>query len=283
MIREVRKNVVVVGMARSGTSLTAGIFAGQGYYLGGMQKAAVREGDDHNPFGFFEADDLVAENVQVLEAVGFGFHNTWLFEPISAAAASRIADLAVLPSHQAFVRGYEQRTPWVWKDPRLCFTLAYWWRLLDPERTVVVFVRRDPAAVHRSFLRRGWCRSGRSERAAVLARVRQHTDAAATAIDALGIPHAVIDYGEYLTAPDTVAQRLNALCGLSLSAADLNARSDLDHSTIRGRISTGLRRGLTRLPRGPIRAVERLVPRSVLVSLFPERRYTEPRPPAGGF
>jgi len=276
------KNVIVVGMPRSGTSLTANIFTAKGYYIGDMRKAFVREGHDHNPFGSFEADDLIAENVRLLEAAGFGFHNTWLFEPISSEAIARIADMPVLSSHYDFVRAYEQRSPWVWKDPRLCFTLAYWWRLMDPERTAVVFVRRDPTAIYWSFLRRAWCRPGRAEREAVLARVRRHTDAAMAAIESLDIPHAVVDYGEYQRAPGAVARRLSVLCHLSISVEDLNARADLDHSSIRGRISTRLRRGLTKLPRRPIRTLERLIPRWALVSLFPERRYVEPNPPAEG-
>jgi hypothetical protein len=276
------KNVIVVGMPRSGTSLTASIFTGKGYHIGDMRKAFVREGNDHNPFGSFEADDLIAENVRVLDAAGFGFHNTWLFEPISSEAMARIADMSVLSSHRDFVRGYEQRAPWVWKDPRLCFTLAYWWRLMDPERTAVIFVRRDPTAIYWSFLRRGWCRPGRAEREAVLARIQQHTDAATAAIESLNIPHVVVDYGEYVRAPGAVAHRLSVLCDLSISVEDLNARADLDHSSVRGRISTGVRRGLTRLPRRSIRRLERLIPRWALVSLFPERRYVEPKPPAGG-
>lgn len=276
------KNVIVVGMPRSGTSLTAGIFPAKGYYIGERSKTFLREGNDHNPFGSFEADDLIAENVRVLHSAGFAFHNTWLFEPISSEAIARIADMPVLSSHRDFVRAYEQRSPWVWKDPRLCFTLAYWWRLMDPERTVVVFVRRDPNAIYWSFLRRGWCGPGRAEREAVLGSIKQHTDAATAAIESLDIPHAVVDHREYLRAPAAVAHRLSVLCDLSISVDDLNVQSDLDHhSSIRGRISTRLRRGLMRLPRRPIRRLEQLIPRWVLVSLFPERRYVEPKPPTG--
>lgn len=274
------KNVIVVGMPRSGTSLTAGIFPPKGYYIGDRSKAFLREGNDHNPFGSFEADDLIAENVRVLQAVGFDFHNTWLFEPISSEQIARIADVPVLSSHRDFVRAYEQRAPWVWKDPRLCVTLPYWWRLIDPERTVVVFVRRDPNAIYLSFLRRGWCQPGRAEREAVLARVQQHTDAATAAIESLDIPHAVVDHEEYMRAPAAVAHRLSVLCDLSISVDDLNVHSDLDHSSIRGRISSRLRRGLRRLPQRPVRRLERLIPRWALVLLFPERRYVEPKPPA---
>src|SRR5918999_879126 len=170
------KNVIIVGMARSGTSVTARIFTYKGYFIGDMNKTFVREGDDHNPFGYFEADDLVAENVRVLNDSGFPFHNTWLFQPISQESAARIADIPILPAHRAFLRRYEENAPWVWKDPRLCFTLPYWWRLMDAARTVVVLVRRDPIDIYWSFQRMGWCKWGRAGRDLVVELVRQHTD-----------------------------------------------------------------------------------------------------------
>jgi hypothetical protein len=272
------KNVIIVGMPRSGTSVTARAFTAKGYFIGEMHQTFVREGDDRNPFGYFEADDLVAENVRVLKAAGFPFHNTWLFSPISQESIARIADLPILAAHHAFLRAYDENAPWVWKDPRLCFTLAYWWRLMDPAHSVVVLVRRDPIEIYWSFQRMGWCKWGRAERDLVFERVRQHTEAATTAVYSLGIPHAVVNYREYLTTPELVARRLSKICEIQIGIEDLNVRPDLNHSSHLGKVSTHLRRTLKKLPQRPVRKLEVMVPRRALQLLFPERKYVDSKP-----
>jgi hypothetical protein len=272
------KNVIIVGMPRSGTSVTARVFTTKGYFMGDMNQTFIREGDDFNPFGYFEADDLIEENVRVLKAAGFPFHNTWLFEPISQESVARIADIPILPAHRAFLRAYDENAPWVWKDPRLCFTLPYWWRLMDPARSVVLLVRRDPIDIYWSFQRMGWCKWGRAGRDLVVELVRQHTDAATTAVCSLGIPHAVVDYGEYLTAPELTARRLSEVCEVQIGIEDLNVRPGLNHSSHLGKVSTHFRRALKKLPRGPIRKLEGMVPRRALQSLFPERKYVDSKP-----
>ena len=60
------KNVIIVGMARSGTSLTASIFAKKGYFVADDPDKQLQAGNRHNPGGFWELDDLV-------EAIGLPF------------------------------------------------------------------------------------------------------------------------------------------------------------------------------------------------------------------
>jgi hypothetical protein len=124
----------------------------------------------------------------------------------------------------------------------------------------------------------GWCKRGRAERDWVVERVRQHTEAATTAVYSLGIPHAVVDYGEYLTSPELVVRRLSEACEIQIGTQDLNVRPDLNHSSHLGKVSTHFRRTLKKLPRGPVRKLEEIVPRRALQSLFPERKYVDSKP-----
>ncbi|MEJ2363028.1 MAG: hypothetical protein P8Z75_16755 [Gammaproteobacteria bacterium] len=48
-------NTIVVGMPRSGTSMTAAIFARAGYYVSGDDEKQLRIGDEYNPDGYWEA------------------------------------------------------------------------------------------------------------------------------------------------------------------------------------------------------------------------------------
>jgi hypothetical protein len=268
-----RKNLIIVGMARSGTSLTAGMFARRGYFVGRTEHADRHFGKYRNPFGYFEADQLIEENVKVLHAAGYPFHNTWLFEPISDSAVEEIYRLQPSEEHRRFIQSYDEVSPWVWKDPRLCFTLPYWWKLINPSRTGAIVVHRDPSDIYLSFRRLGWCPSGKAARGRVIDLVEQHMSAASNAIESLRIPYITVDYADYIRAPEVVALRLSDFCGSELSVEDLNVRAELNHSTLKGRLTTYVRLAVKKLPERPIKRLESLVPSRLVALIFPESKY----------
>jgi hypothetical protein len=186
----------------------------------------------------------------------------------------RLAELTPNERDRALVESYETKSPWLWKDPRLCFTLPYWWKLVDPTRTVVYLTTRDPTDAYPSFLRKGWCRPGTAERRRVTDLVRQHAAAARRVVDELDLPHVSVDYAEYAQSPDRIVERLNTALEVELRPVDLNFHPELDHSGVRGRVSAHIRRYLKRLPREPVERVARLVPDRVLGVLFPERLHS---------
>jgi hypothetical protein len=267
------KNAVILGMPRSGTSLTANVFVRKGYHVGESRLPYLQHGDDHNPFGYFEADDVVDRNVELFRRVDYRFQNTWRFERLPDAAAEAIWKLEPRAEDRRFIKAYAQHSPWVWKDQRLCFTLPYWWKLMDPATTGVLLIRRDPRDIYKSFHRIGWCSLGKEEEARIRDLNAQHLGAAAAAIRALSIPHIEVDYAEFTRSPNEVARRIAAFFELDLSAEDLNVRAELDHSRLRGRASARLRVLLKQLPRGPIRRLERLLPRWAVAAVFPERKF----------
>lgn len=271
------KNVIIVGAPRSGTSLTAAIFARKGYYVGGIEKADAREGDDNNPFGYFEADGLIERNVQVFRRAGFNFHNTWLFDMISERSLADIAAMDPCDEHRRFVESYKGRSPWLWKDPRLCFTLSYWWKLMDPATTGVLLVRREPSEVYRSFRRMGWCDATGTARARVYKRIERHLRAAEEAASSSQISHCAVDYCDYASRPAMVARRISTFCGLDLSMEDLNVHVDLNHSTVRGRVASHLRMSLDHGALRHLRLLRRLVPPHWLAVLLPEKKYGNPK------
>lgn len=270
-------NILVIGAPRSGTSLTTAIFARKGYHVGPMEEEGVRSGDEHNPFGYFEADDVIAQNVALFRRVGYAEHNTWLEQPITDAEIRALGALEPSDEDRAFLETYRAREPWVWKDPRLTLTLGYWWRLMDPERIRVVFAARDPRDILNSFLRMGWCTEAADSKAEALRRIHQHLQAARDAIAQHDIPHIEINYREYLDDPEGVARRLGAFCGIELSAADLNVQPDLAHTSVRGRFSAWLRRQIDHGSLKPLRRLRPLVPDWVLRAVFPEKKYVRRR------
>jgi hypothetical protein len=266
------KNVVVVGMPRSGTSLVAGIFGRKGYFAADDPDAELRTGDQHNPGGYWEAETLTRMNAQLFAAAGYAEDTTWLGAPISSEAAARIAEVAPLPEHRDLVARYEAHTPWLWKDPRLCYTLAYWWPLLPPDRTRVLLTRRDPDAIWRSFVRLHWREATPEARADVLRRIEDHLGAADDAIARHGIPHLEVRYEDFAADPTSMAGRLSSFLDIDLRPEELSFSPKLDHSRLRGRVATFVEHRYERLPPGLRQVAKRLAPRALLRALFPERR-----------
>lgn len=262
------QNVIVVGMPRSGTSLTASVFARHGYHVGSIRRGRYREGDEHNPFGYFEADDLVRRNAQLFGRVGFPHHNTWLFDRMPDEQRRRIATLEIESCDVDLVERYAAHRPWMWKDPRLTYTIGYWCRLVDPSTTAVVVVRRRPDDVVASFRRMGW-----TVQPDLLQRVVEHVDAAEEALRTAGVPYLLVDYEDYLRRGEEAARRLGQHTGLALSVDDLNVHEELNHAARRAWVQCSLRSMGMRLPVGWRRVLRRHLPRPVLERLLPELRY----------
>ena len=252
--------------------MTAGALARAGYHVSDAPESDLRSGDSGNPNGYWESEALVRKNAEVLAAAGFEHDNTWLFEPIGAESAAAIAELSPLPGHEEYVADMSEKEPWVWKDPRLCYTLSYWLKLLDPERTRIVLTTRDPMAVYRSFVRLGWREPSDDAQSDVLRRVDDHIETARSAI-ATGT-HAAFEfnYEACLANPDQAARILSQATGFEVTDAHLAVDRTFNHSTLRGKISTTADRFVGRLP-GPVRqGLKQVVPKSVVYALFPERK-----------
>lgn len=267
-------NVLIVGMPRSGTSMVASVFANRGYHVANDEEE-LRPSDEHNPGGYWEAESLVERNVEVFRAVGYPHHNTWLFDPAPEDLAQRIAELAPLPGHEDFIRSYDRAAPWLWKDPRLCYTLGYWWKLLDPETTRVVLTDRAPESIYRSFVRLEWREHTPDAEADVLERVRAHRAAAMAAIEALDIPFLSRPYDSYASDPGGVARALSALVGGDFGEDDILFDRRFDHSGSRGWLSTRLHLFAGALPEGLKVWLKRLIPPRVRARLTQRARVAD--------
>ncbi|QIB66325.1 hypothetical protein [Kineobactrum salinum] len=62
------RNVVILGMHRSGTSMVAGELVAAGLYAGAAEE--LLDAQEDNPVGFWERQDVVALNDQMLETAG---------------------------------------------------------------------------------------------------------------------------------------------------------------------------------------------------------------------
>jgi glycosyltransferase involved in cell wall biosynthesis len=134
---------VVLGMHRSGTSLTTQLLHCAGVFTG-LQ-------DDHlspskyNPRGYWELKSLVKLNRALLHLASGDSYNPPPIESIqNVEGQPRIEDVL------SYFDGYKK---WGIKDPRLCLTFPLFAPYL-PESTKLIWVKRDPESIAQSLRNR---------------------------------------------------------------------------------------------------------------------------------
>jgi hypothetical protein len=193
----VQTGVFVIGMDRSGTSAVTGLLRQLG--LRPPPNEDLVQARNANPTGVWESESLVAFNRHVLTAVGSD-ERFPLDLPRGWESDTRL-DLLRQDAPQAFRRAFPV-SPWVWKDPLLCLTFAFWHRALAVQ-PVVVLVNRNPLEVAASALR-AWGRPKIYGLALWERYLRQALGQVA------GLPVLVTNYDEVVRAPLAWGERTHA-------------------------------------------------------------------------
>lgn len=139
--------VIVAGMHRSATSLTASTLIGCGWHQPGQVYGAERG----NERGLYEDRRVYELHAAVLRHYRAG----WAGLRAGRLRGLRRQDLSfdtVRDELAAVVSELRSGAPWIWKNPRATLFLAAWASAL-PEATFVICVR-SPAAVADSLMRR---------------------------------------------------------------------------------------------------------------------------------
>lgn len=156
------RRLFVLGAGRSGTSLLAGLFRRTGLFMG----AAAYRSRDANPLGFYEDREVNAINEDLLAPLlPAAPHSGDRFLPGWDQPSDGQRWLARLPLTSAVgstadmderIQALYLQAATCFKDPRFCYTLPVWRRLLDEAdlaSTAFLCVFRPPAVVLSSVLR----------------------------------------------------------------------------------------------------------------------------------
>lgn len=136
----------VLGMHRSGTSLTARLLNLAGMYLG--EEDALVPPAANNAKGFWEHRPLMGINDEILAH----FDGRWDVPPFLGQC--RLTDAKLEPLREKaraiLEKSFDGAAHWGWKDPRTTLTLPFWEDVLD-ERVNSVLCVRNPLAVAASL------------------------------------------------------------------------------------------------------------------------------------
>lgn len=201
--------VCVLGMSRSGTSLTARTLNVLGVGLG-RASDLMPPAANNNPAGFWEHKGIADLNEDVLASLCDSpppFRKAWRWPPPLGEGWERDARLA--PHRRAartMLRASFAGLPlWGWKDPRNCLTLPFWQRLV-PDMRYVICVRHplDTAASLEA-------RDGMSTEESVRLWLRYMSQAI---VHTSGRPRTFVSYEGYFHSWERQADRLAAFVGV---------------------------------------------------------------------
>jgi hypothetical protein len=136
------RRIIVLGMLRSGTSLTAELVRRWGAYAGPEDQLWKSEADDPRGYGYMEYIPLQEFNDELLEG------NDRL-PPPAEILTEKAADPTYQEKAQRLINGMDAETlknqaaAWVWKDARLPLTLPFWVNFW--EEVIYIITVRHPA------------------------------------------------------------------------------------------------------------------------------------------
>jgi hypothetical protein len=208
--------VCVLGMSRTGTSLTTHVLSLAGVYLGpdaellgrephqlvGEGKAIVAKARKSNPGGHWEHYRLMRLNERILRVLG----GNWREPPPLPPGWESFEALAPLgeEARALLLESFGGHSLWGWKDPRNSLTLPFWQRLLPEVRYVVCL--RNPIDVAASLQRRDGLPV---EQGLALSRIYADAALSATA----GQPRLLVRYESFFDDREGTAARLARFVG----------------------------------------------------------------------
>lgn len=137
----VSKQIIVLGMHRSGTSMIAGVLHHLGVMMG---EDLVIGSTTEQPAGYFEDREFMHLNESILTQAGGG----WMHPPGPRSIESVTAYNDKI--QELIERRNSQHQVWGWKDPRTVLTLPCYLPYLSSPRLVVV--RRQAKSVIQSLV-----------------------------------------------------------------------------------------------------------------------------------
>lgn len=196
--------VCILGMHRSGTSMGARLLSFCGLYLGRREDLLAPDAAD-NPEGYFEHEDFMGLNQDLLAALG----GSWSRPPELTPGWHRDPALEPLRERaRALIESFSGREPWGWKDPRNCLTLPFWQDQI-PGLQLVLFLR-NPWEVALSLGRGGVNRDLSTQRSLDL--WEQYHQVLLEAVDPERL--LVSHYGAYFYDPERELARVAQALGL---------------------------------------------------------------------
>jgi hypothetical protein len=207
-------NIIILTHGWTGSSVFSALLGRAGYWLG---SDTVQKSD----YDTFENADLVALNKRLLDQLAPTLDHEHCFDPSHVDGILRSAEGLDLEPYRDFVARCSAHGPWLWKDPRLTWSIRVWARVLDLDRTAFLVLTREDL--------QAWISANTRRHVQSWAFTRQYNHGITRSnhefVESLGRPVLQLSFEDLLLAPEQTLDRLNHAFGLSLCLSDLKAVS----------------------------------------------------------
>ncbi len=227
------RQLLVLGMHRSGTSAIAGLLARLGAHVGASED--LLKNDLANPVGYFERLDVLRLNQQLLARHAADAYQIGHL-PLGAANWFDEPDLA--DEARNLIARLDAQGLWLAKDPRFCLTLPFW-RRAGLRAIAAIIVVRDPAEVARSLE----ARDRLSLPYALALWERYYVEALN---NTRGAPRVLVSYNDLMQNPTSTVHRLLTslrLIGVRMPSVTVSAQLHLDTGLYRNSRSSASSQG----------------------------------------
>jgi len=209
--RPARKNVIVLTHGWTGSSIFSALFGEAGHWLGGETMAKP-------DYDTFENAGLVALNNRLLRDLAPTLNHEHHFAPADVQEIATRASALDLQPYRQFIADCNQHQPWLWKDPRLTWTIRAWAQVLDLETTAFLVLTREPM--------QAWISANLRRHVQSFAFTRRYnsgiTESNLHFLQEAGLPHLQLNFEDLLLTPEATLERLNGFFKLDLSPAHLH-------------------------------------------------------------
>lgn len=206
------RSIIILTHGWTGSSVFSALFGRAGYWLG---DETVRKTD----YDTYENSELVALNRQILQQLAPGLDHEHRFSPYDVAWIDHAAENLDLGRYRDFVARCSLQGPWVWKDPRLTWTIRVWARVLDLDRTSFLVLTRDDL--------QAWISANARRHVQSWGFTRQYNHGITVSnrrfVEQKRLDLLTVSFENLLLEPEVTLGRLNGHFGLSLRMADLHA------------------------------------------------------------
>lgn len=136
MPNNTQPNIIILTHGWTGSSVFAALLGEAGYWLG--------SDTIHKPdYNTFENADLVSINRGLFSDLLPSLNHEHRFEDDEVHEIERLSDGMDFTPMRDFVGRCSQHRPWLWKDPRLTWSIRVWAHVLDLENTAFLVLTRD--------------------------------------------------------------------------------------------------------------------------------------------
>lgn len=106
------------------------------------------------PDGDYENPELKNLNKRILWDSGYKHPRVMTRKKVNIEAIKQLKSQTNSEIYKDFIIKCNENKPWLWKDPRLCFTIHHWDYFLNKDEIQFIKITRDPYLVFRSHSKR---------------------------------------------------------------------------------------------------------------------------------